>query len=70
MLSPRKDKDGQVQLDKTSEKKVPLKMQAGLTTQLASAFIYLLYGLFGDKIEEINPDIPDNLPNNFTFDTI
>ena len=67
MLSPRKDIDGRVQLDKTSERKVPLKMQAGLTTQLASAFIYMLYGLYGDQVSSICIDIPDDLPDNITL---
>lgn len=42
MLSPLKKTEGRIELDKTSEKKVPLKQQAGLTTQLPSALIYLL----------------------------
>lgn len=33
-LSPLKKTDGRVELDKSSEVKVPLKHQAGLTTQL------------------------------------
>lgn len=64
MLSPRKNTDGKIELDKTSERKVPLKHQAGLTTQLPSAYIYMLYGLYGDKLPAECSNIPDNLPDN------
>jgi hypothetical protein len=49
MLSPLKKTEGRIELDKSSEKKVPLKNQAGLTTQLPSALIYLLFGRYGTK---------------------
>lgn len=64
MLSPRKNIDGKIELDKTSEKKVPLKYQAGLTTQLPSALIYLLYGLFSERMPNEYSSIPDDLPDN------
>ena len=63
-LSPLKKTNGKIELDKTSEKKVPLKRQAGLTTQIPSAFIYLAYGLFGDKIKSELSSCPDNLLEN------
>ncbi len=64
MLSPRKNVDGKIELDKTSEKKVPLKYQAGLTTQLPSALIYLLHGLYYEKMPNEFSSIPDDLPDN------
>lgn len=63
-LSPLKKTDGRVELDKSSEVKVPLKHQAGLTTQLPSALIYLLFGLYGDRIQGELRNIPDDLPEN------
>lgn len=63
-LSPLKKTDGRIELDKSSEVKVPLKHQAGLTTQLLSALIYLLFGLYGDRIQSELRNIPDDLPEN------
>lgn len=64
-LSPlAKTSDGKIELDKTSEKKVPLKKQAGLTTQIPSAMIYLLYGLYSQKVASELSSIPDNMPDN------
>ena len=59
-----KKTDGRIELDKSSEVKVPLKHQAGLTTQLPSALIYLLFGLYGDRIQSELRNIPDDLPEN------
>lgn len=62
-LSPVDRKDGKIQLDKTSERKVALQHQAGLTTQLPSALMYKLFGLFSKYLpKEIanTPDYPDN----------
>lgn len=68
MLSPRKKNiDGRIELDKTSEVKVPLKLQAGLTTQLPSAFIYMLFGLYGDRLPSEFSNIPYDLPDNMTI---
>lgn len=64
VLSPLKKTDGRIELDKSSEKKVPLKNQAGLTTQLPSALIYLLFGRYGNKVMSELSSIPDNLPEN------
>lgn len=66
MLSPLKKTEGRIELDKTSEKKVPLKNQAGLTTQLPSALIYLLFGRYGNKVQSELSSMPDNLPDNVT----
>lgn len=64
MLSPRKYTDGKIELDKTSERKVPLHLQAGLTTQLPSALIYLLHGLYYSSMPSEYSAIPDDLPPN------
>lgn len=66
MLSPLKQTDGRIELDKTSEKKVPLRRQAGLTTQLPSALIYLLFGLYGEQLPKEFSQLPSDLPGNFT----
>lgn len=66
MLAPRKTTDGRIELDKTSEKKVPLKYQAALTTQLPSALIYLLHGLFWNRMPNEYSAIPDNILDNFS----
>lgn len=67
MLSPLKKTEGRIELDKSSEKKVPLKQQAGLTTQLPSALIYLLFGRYGNKVQAELSSMPDNLPDNISI---
>ena len=67
MLSPLKKTEGRIELDKSSEKKVPLKNQAGLTTQLPSSLIYLLFGRYGNKVQSELSSMPDNLPDNFAI---
>ncbi len=62
-LSPVRRVDGKIELDKSSEKKVPLHKQAALTTQLPSALIYLLWGRYGTSVPFDLSTIPDNLPN-------
>jgi hypothetical protein len=62
-----KKTDGRIELDKSSEKKVPLKKQAGLTTQLPSALIYLLFGRYGEKVQSELSSIPDDLPDNISI---
>lgn len=64
MLSPRKNTDGKIELDKTSERQVPLHMQAGLTTQLPSALIYFLYGRYAERMPSEYSQIPDDIPDN------
>lgn len=66
LISPLKSVDGKIELDKSSEKKESLKHQAGLTTQLPSAFIYLLYGLYGDACKKELSVFPTDLPDNLT----
>ncbi len=66
LISPLKKTDGKIELDKSSEVKEPLKRQAGLTTQLPSAMIYLLWGLYGDIARNDLTSIPDDLPDNFS----
>lgn len=64
MLSPRKNTDGKIELDKTSERKVPIHLQAALTTQLPSALIYFLYGRYSERLPGEYLQIPDDLPGN------
>lgn len=62
-LSPIKRTDGKIELDKRSEVQIALQHQAGLTTQIPSALMYLLFGLFGDRLPgEIKKTVllPDN----------
>jgi len=56
-----------IELDKASEKKEELKRRPGLTTQLPSAMIYLLYGLYSDIIKKELSSYPDDLPENLTI---
>lgn len=59
-LSPKKKNlDGRIELDKTSETKVALEYQAGLTTQIPSALMYLLYGVFADRLPDEMKNIPE-----------
>ncbi len=67
LISPVIKKNGSIELDKSSERKEPLRKQAGLTTQLPSAMIYLLYGLYGELAKNELSSIPDNLPDNFSI---
>lgn len=66
-LSPRKSTNGRIELDKSSEVKIPLHRQAGLTTQIPSAFIYLMYVLYGDAVLNELTSIPDDIPDNFSL---
>lgn len=64
LISPLVKKGNSIELDKSSEKKEPLKRQAGLTTQLPSSMIYLLYGLYGDIAKSDLSTFPTDLPDN------
>mgnify|MGYP007124781737 FL=1 len=64
LISPLVKKGNSIELDKSSEKKEPLKRQAGLTTQLPSAMIYLLYGLYGNIAKSDLSTFPTDLPDN------
>ena len=68
MLSPmKKTTDGKIELDKTSERKVPMKLQAGRSTQLPSALIYFYFGRYGHLLPNEFSTIPDNLPENTVY---
>jgi len=67
LISPLKKTNGTIELDKSSEKKEPLKHQAGLTTQLPSAMIYLLYGLYSDIVKKELSSYPTDLPDNISI---
>lgn len=45
-LSPRKETNGDIELDKSSEVKIPIHLQAGLSTQIPSGFMYLIFGKY------------------------
>jgi hypothetical protein len=64
-LSPLvRNSSGKIELDKSSEKKVPMHRQAALSTQIPSAFIYLLFGRYGDKVSSDLNSLPYDLPDN------
>lgn len=64
LISPLKRTNGKIELDKSSEVKESTRRRPGLTTQLPSAMIYLLYGLYADVIKSELSSIPDDLPEN------
>ncbi|MBI9062627.1 MAG: hypothetical protein JEZ14_11635 [Marinilabiliaceae bacterium] len=55
--------DYNIELDKKSEL-LPYYLQAGLPTQLPSAFMYLLFGLYAHELPSKFNSIPDDLPDN------
>lgn len=64
-LTPVKKDDGKIEMDKSSEKKVAWQYQAGLTTQLSSAFMYGLFGRFSDLLpKEMKRKV--TLPESYT----
>lgn len=67
MISPLKQVGGKIELDKSSERKQSLKNQAGLTTQLPSALIYLLYGLYAELCRQELSNYPTDLPDNIAI---
>lgn len=63
-LSPVKRDDGRIELDKSSEVKLAYQYQPGLSTQLPSGLMYLLFGLYEKELpKEIHnlPQLPDNI---------
>ena len=60
--TPKLENKGKIEMDKSSEKKIAWQYQAGLSTQLASAFIYYLFGKFEHLLPNEMSKIPDNLP--------
>ena len=67
LISPILRRGNTIELDKSSERKESLKKQAGLTTQLPTAMIYLLYGLYGDIAKKELSTFPDDLPENLNL---
>ncbi len=65
-LSPLKKNDGRIELDKSSEVKVPMRYQADRTTQLPSAFIYLLFGRYGNVMSSEFNALPTDMMDNMT----
>jgi len=65
-LTPVKRDDGKIEMDKSSEKKVSMEYQAGLTPQLPSALTYLLFGLYEKLLpKEMKKGI--TLPPNYSM---
>lgn len=62
--TPKKEENGRIIMDKSSEKKIAWQYQAALTTQLSSAFIYYLFGKFEDLVPSERNRLPDDLPEN------
>ena len=58
LISPLKKANGKIE---------ELKRRPGLTTQLPSAMIYLLYGLYSDIIKNELSSYPDDLPENIAI---
>jgi len=61
-VSPIKDGSNPIELDKSSEVKLPLHKQAGLSTQIPSALFYLLWGKF-ERFAFTTSTVP-RLPEN------
>jgi len=61
-VSPIKDGSNPIELDKSSEVKLPLHKQAGLSTQIPSALFYLLWGKFERFASSLStiPRLPEN----------
>jgi hypothetical protein len=62
-LSPLKKEDGKIDLDKSSEVKLDWKYQAGLSTQIPSALMYLIYGKFNHILPKELKKKPQILEN-------
>ena len=63
-LSPRKETNGDIELDKSSEVKIPIHLQAGLSTQIPSGFMYLVFGRFERYLPNKTgntPALPENI---------
>jgi hypothetical protein len=57
--SPLKKSEGQIELDKTSEKNLPYEQQAALSTQLATSMTYLLFGEFEKYLIKSKIEVSD-----------
>lgn len=62
MLSPLKNVAGKIELDKSSEKTLPFRLQGPRSTQLPSALIYFYFGRYADKLPKEFSDYPTDLP--------
>ncbi|TAJ13050.1 hypothetical protein DMA11_10315 [Marinilabiliaceae bacterium JC017] len=62
-LSPVKRVEGKIELDKKSEL-LPYYLQPGLSTQLPSAFTYLIFGLYSKYLPSEFDSVPLDLPDN------
>lgn len=62
-ISPRKETNGDIELDKSSEIKIPIHLQAGLSTQIPSGFMYLIFGKFERYLPNKTGGVP-SLPEN------
>jgi hypothetical protein len=63
--SPLKKTDGKVELDKSSEAKLDYEEQAFWSTQIASAYLYLLWGEYHKYLPSNHKGIPDISPDAF-----
>lgn len=64
MLSPKKVVGGDIELDKSSETKIPFRFQAHQSTQLPSALIYFLYGRYSRYMPNEYSRLPSNTVEN------
>ncbi len=62
-LTPLKKTDGKIEMDKSSEL-LPYYLQPGLSTQLPSASIYLIFGLYSKYLPSEFESVPTDLPDN------
>lgn len=63
LVSPIKMTGGIIELDKSSERKLPFQQQAGLSTQIPSGLMYLVFSLY-EKLRPGKDYNPSNLPVN------
>ncbi len=64
--SPIKKGSNPIELDKSSEVKLPLHLQAGLSTQIPSGMFYLLWGKFEKFLIMAKGAFSGTLPGNMT----
>jgi hypothetical protein len=64
--APIKKGSNPIELDKSSEVKLPLNLQAGLSTQIPSGMFYLLWGKFEKFLIMTKGAFSGNLPGNMT----
>lgn len=67
-MSPLKKTEGFIQLDKSAEKTLPFEQQATMSPQIATAYMYLTFGLYESYLPDkyaTNPDF-----SNFSLGSI